>query len=185
MDEFGTSDVIFAPYIERMNSSLFYYKGYDMRKEHPIIGQWFDAMETRECYRGTQSDFSTHAHDLPPQMGGCYFKYGSQYIEQSKLVDQGPFKDVTQEVNPVSYPEEPLSKEEAAYRVIKHREALGKVNPYGQTAFDSGMRAALTHMLTDRKCSNINKNSHLALRYVRDRISVPRDMNIWSAKRLR
>lgn len=87
LEEFGTSDIIFAPYVERMNASLFYYKGFDLRKEHPKLGEWFDAMETRECYRGTQSDFSTHSHDLPPQMGGCYFKFGSQYLEQSKLVD--------------------------------------------------------------------------------------------------
>lgn len=66
LSDFGTSDIIFTPYIERMNASLFYYKGYDLRKEHPVIGKWFDAMETRENYRGTQSDFHTHAHDLPP-----------------------------------------------------------------------------------------------------------------------
>ena len=53
LEEFGTSDIIFAPYIERMNASLFYYKGYDMRNEHPKIGDWFDAMESRETYRGT------------------------------------------------------------------------------------------------------------------------------------
>jgi glutathione S-transferase len=45
LSEFGTADVIFSPYIERMNASLFYYKGYDLRKEHPAIGKWFDAME--------------------------------------------------------------------------------------------------------------------------------------------
>jgi hypothetical protein len=28
----------------------------------------FDAMESRETYRGTQSDFHTHVHDLPPQV---------------------------------------------------------------------------------------------------------------------
>lgn len=185
LDEFGTSDLIFVPYVERMNASLFYFKGYDLRKEHPKLGQWFDAMETRECYRGSQSDFITHAHDLPPQMGGCYFKFGTQFIEQSNLVDNGPYLDVVSEVNPVSYPEQPLSKEEAAFKVIKHHESISKVNPYGAKAFDSGMRAALTYMLTGKVCSNIDQNSHLALRYVRDRISVPRDMNVWSAKRLR
>ena len=66
LEEFGTSDVIYTPYVERMSASLFYYKGYDLRKEHPKLGEWFDAMEKRECYRGTMSDFSTHAHDLPP-----------------------------------------------------------------------------------------------------------------------
>ena len=28
----------------------------------------FDGMEDRETYRGTQSDFHTHVHDLPPQV---------------------------------------------------------------------------------------------------------------------
>jgi glutathione S-transferase len=69
--EFGPADVIFAPYLERMNASLFYYKGYDLRKEHPTIGKWFDAMETRSCYRGTQSDFMTHAYALPLFLGEC------------------------------------------------------------------------------------------------------------------
>ena len=88
-----------------MNASLFYYKGYDLRKEHPKIGDWFDAMESRETYRGTQSDFSTHAHDLPPQMGGCYFKFGQEETNESRLVDFGPFQDVKSEVNPDFYPE--------------------------------------------------------------------------------
>jgi glutathione S-transferase len=70
LDEFGTADVIFTPYVERMNASLYYYKGYSLREENPRLGAWFNAMETRSTYRGTQSDFHTHAHDLPPQMGG-------------------------------------------------------------------------------------------------------------------
>ena len=57
--EFSTADVIFTPYVERMNASLFYYKGYSMRGEHPQFGQWCDGMETRSTYRGTQSDFHT------------------------------------------------------------------------------------------------------------------------------
>lgn len=63
--EYGTVDVVFTPYIERMNASLFYYKGYDMRKEHPRIAAWFDAMEARPVYAATQSDFHTHAHGEP------------------------------------------------------------------------------------------------------------------------
>lgn len=97
------------PTLERINASLFYYKGYDLRTEHPNIGQWFDAMETRECYRGTMSDFNTHAHDLPALFGDCFFKNGV-YLVSSKLVDQGPFMQVTSEVNPKSYPEPTHSK---------------------------------------------------------------------------
>lgn len=56
--------------------------------------------------------------------------------------------EVKSEVNPESYPEPALSKEEAAFRVIKHHESMSQVNPYGEKAFDLGMRAALTYMLT-------------------------------------
>ena len=185
LEEFGTCDVVITPYIERMNASLFYYKGYDIRKEHPKIGQWFDAMEQRECYRGTQSDFHTHAHDLPPQMGGCYFTYGKNELPSSKLVDFGPYMQVKAEVNPKARPEPEESKLEAAFRVARHQEKMRKVNPFGEEAFDEGMRCALTYLLTGEKIKPKTPNADLALRYVRDRISVPRDMPIWSAKRLR
>ena len=57
-----------------MNASLFYYKGFLLRNkdEFPHLANWFAALETRPVYLGTQSDFHTHVHDLPPQMGGCY-----------------------------------------------------------------------------------------------------------------
>ena len=72
LDTFSTADVIFTPYVERMNASLYYYKGYSLREENPRLSAWFDGLESRSTYRGTQSDFHTHVHDLPPQMGGCY-----------------------------------------------------------------------------------------------------------------
>jgi glutathione S-transferase len=72
LEAFGTADVVFTPYVERMNASLFYYKGYSLRESSPQWSAWFDAMESRPTYRGTQSDFHTHVHDLPPQMGGCF-----------------------------------------------------------------------------------------------------------------
>ena len=53
-EELCTADVIFTPYIERMAASLFYYKGYDMKSNHPHIRRWFEAMETRPAYVGTQ-----------------------------------------------------------------------------------------------------------------------------------
>ena len=68
LEEFSTVDVIFTPYVERMNASLFYYKGYSLREENSHFSAWFEAMESRPTYRGTQSDFHTHVHDLPPQM---------------------------------------------------------------------------------------------------------------------
>lgn len=32
--------------------------------------RWFEAMEQKPSYLGTKSDFYTHVHDLPPQLGG-------------------------------------------------------------------------------------------------------------------
>jgi glutathione S-transferase len=69
--------------------------------------------------------------------------------------------------------------------VIKHWKSMQNVNPFGADATDDGLRSALTYLLTGQKVKPKTQNAHLALRYVRDRISVPRDMSIWSAKRLR
>ena len=62
---------------------------------------------------------------------------------------------------------------------------MGQSNPHGKEAFDKGIRAALTTMLTGDKCRDLDKDSHKALRHVRDNIKVPNDMSIWAAKRLR
>ena len=52
------------------------------------MSAWFDAMETRETYRGTQSDYHTHAHDLPPQMGGCYENGEDAQKRSRQMVDE-------------------------------------------------------------------------------------------------
>ncbi len=36
----------------------------------PNLEAWFEAMEQRPAYLGSRSDFYTHCHDLPPQLGG-------------------------------------------------------------------------------------------------------------------
>lgn len=69
LGDFSVADVVFVPYVERMNASLYYYKGYTLRGvNNPNLATWFKALEQRQTYRGTQSDFHTHSHDLPPQM---------------------------------------------------------------------------------------------------------------------
>lgn len=66
-------DLAFIPFVERAVASLAYYKGYAMRGEgrYPNLEAWFAALEQRESYLATRSDFYTHCHDLPPQLGGC------------------------------------------------------------------------------------------------------------------
>ncbi|HEY9844950.1 MAG TPA: glutathione S-transferase family protein [Candidatus Caenarcaniphilales bacterium] len=180
LDEFGTADVIFTPYVERMNASLYYYKGYSLREDNPGLAAWFDAMENRSTYRGTQSDFHTHVHDLPPQMGGCWENGEPQTQLNQARVDHGPWDGLPD----VSYPEPETSRAEALHRVLKHRRNIIRVNPADDHLVDEALRCALTHLMTGGACMP-PRGSDLALRYLRDRINVPRDMSIYAAKRLR
>jgi glutathione S-transferase len=179
LDGFSTADVIFTPYVERMNASLYYYKGYSLH-DNPRLADWFMAMESRSTYRGTQSDFHTHVHDLPPQMGGCWENGESQMQINKARVDNGPWAGLPD----VKYPEPENSKQEALQRTIKHRANIIKVNPADNQLFDEALRCALTQMMTAEICLP-PPGSDLALRYLRDRINVPRDMSIYAAKQLR
>ncbi len=180
LDDFSTADVIFTPYVERMNASLYYYKGYSLRESNPYLSRWFDGMESRATYRGTQSDFHTHVHDLPPQMGGCWENGESQMLLNKARVNNGPWIGLPD----VIYPEPETSRSEALQRVLKHRDNIIKVNPGKDKLFDEALRCTLTHMMTGEICMPPS-GSDPALRYLRDRINVPRDMSIYAAKRLR
>lgn len=178
--DFGTVDVVFTPYVERMNASLYYYKGYSLREENPRFADWFDAMETRSTYRGTQSDFHTHVHDLPPQMGGCYSNKEKQAQINQDRVNNGPWLGLPD----VTYPEPETARQEALHRMLKHRSTLIRINPSEDAIVEEAFRCALTHLMTGADCVP-PPGGDVALRYLRDRICVPRDMSIYAAKYLR
>jgi len=180
LESFGTVDVIFTPYLERMNASLFYYKGYSLREANPRLAAWFEAMESRPTYRGTQGDFHTHANNQPPKMGGCWENGEPQTQINQARVDHGPWFGLPD----VTYPEPETSRAESLQRVIKHRANLIRVNPAEDQLFEVALRCALTHLMTGEICVP-PPESDLALRYLRDRINVPRDMSIYAAKQLR
>jgi glutathione S-transferase len=180
LDKFSTADVIFTPYVERMNASLYYYKGYSLREESPHFASWFDVMESRPTYRGTQSDFHTHAHDLPPQMGGCWENGAPQMLINKARVDNGDWDGLPD----AKFPEPASARAEALYRTVKHHANLIRVNPAADNLVDEALRCALTNMMTQRNYIPA-PGSDAALRYIRDRINVPRDMSIYAARRLR
>lgn len=183
LGELSTADVVFVPYVERMAASLAYYKGFLLRSEHPAIGRWFEALEQCPSYLGTQSDFHTHAHDLPPQMGGCYASGDANQQELVKQIDRGPW--------PLGSPDPETSQAEPANaaafalgRVIKHRAAILARSPLGPENFDAPLRTALTALIHAKPLPP-PAGSAAALRYLRDRVSVPRDMPLHAARRLR
>jgi len=206
LGSFSIVDVVFVPYVERMNASLFYYKGFLLRdeKEFPNLSRWFDALEKRSTYRGMQSDFHTHVHDLPPQMGGCYEPpplgggddhdddddHKSVRIAQRHVLE-GPWNTIPD----AKYSEPEMSRELAAFRVMQHRKSIVSVNPtQNKDHVDEALRCVVMRLLSDNNdddgsgsvvVSSPPRDSDLSLRYIRDRINVPRDMPIWSARRLR
>ena len=180
----GSVDLVFVPYVERMNASLAYYKGYLLRKEHPAIDRWFRALEERDTYRGTQSDFHTHVHDLPPQMGGCWSDDNPAAAELAARIDSGQGLDAHEACWPAEAQTMERMRGLALSRVLKHRQSILEVNPLGADRFDQPLRAALTTLLSGSPCQPPSGSSS-SLRYLRDRISVPRDMPLPAARLLR
>ena len=84
LPELSLVDLQYAPFLERMEASLLYYKGYRVRDRQrwPNVVEWFEGMEERPAYVASKGDYYTHAHDLPPQLGGC-----------APNADAGPFRD--------------------------------------------------------------------------------------------
>lgn len=178
----GSVDVVFIPYLERMNASLSYYKGFELRKEFSNIDNWFKALELLDEYRGTQGDFHTHAHDLPPQMGGCWSDNNKNQKLLSHQIDIGyglGEKETTYQSSKADRPSRIALK-----RVLKHRDQIKKVNPLDDELFDQPLRAALSKMIHKQDFTP-TKGSALGLRYLRDRVSVPRDMPLLAARELR
>ena len=111
-------------------------------------------------------------------MGGCYPSGDeNQQICQQK-VDSCVDFDLKESL--IIEPE--TSKSMALFRVLKHKDNILKINPVD---LDQALRAALTWMMTGDLVENIPPESGKGLRYLKNRINVPRDMPLWSARRFR
>ena len=177
----GTGDIIFIPYMERMNASLAYYKGFNLRENYTYINKWLTLFENTSSYRGTQGDFHTHSHDLPPQMGGCFKETNDQQVSFSISIDNGEGLgnlEFNKEFDLNYYAKFALK------RVLKHKENIIKVNPYNKGLFEESLRSTLTYMVTG-EVYKPQYNAGESIKYLKNRISVPRDMPVISARILR
>ena len=114
-------------------------------------------------------------------MGGCYKERNAEQITYSNLIDNGEGLG-NFELNK-NYDSKYYAKI-ALKRVLKHKENLIKANPYDKEFFDESLRSALTYMIKGelRVPETIGSKS---LRYLKNRISVPRDMPVISARLFR
>lgn len=131
--ELSLVDLTFAPFMERMAASLVYYKGFIMRGEGrwPHVEAWFDAMESRPTFANIKSDYYTHAHDLPPQLGGCAFNdSGPAFAAQIDGTDGTswtlPLAPLTAtSLEPVPGGDHPaLDRLEAAAKLVENHDAV-------------------------------------------------------------
>ena len=113
-------------------------------------------------------------------MGGCWENGEPQMLVNKSKVDNGPWDELPD----AKFVEAATTRAEALHRTIKHRANIIRANPADDNLIDEALRCALTAMMTDIDCLP-PRGADAALRYVRDRINVPRDMSIYAAKRLR
>lgn len=197
--EFSIIDCIFAPFLERMVSSLLYYKGFSMRNSNwPHLDRWFNAMETRSTYIGTKSDHFTHVHDLPPQLGGCYANGNEKQREMEAWIDGAAWTIPRPENQHEICTSDPkIDNVEAVGAYFRHhvpvQDRAVNATKCDDKILDSVMQCVCEAMLQNSvRISNLpelssksSKRVCLALCYIRDRIGVPRDMSTGAAMQLR
>uniref|UniRef100_A0A7S0LIK9 GST N-terminal domain-containing protein n=1 Tax=Coccolithus braarudii TaxID=221442 RepID=A0A7S0LIK9_9EUKA len=218
-------DCMFAPFLERMAASVLYYKGLAVRTngDWPNVVRWFEAMEERPSYRHICSDFYTHAHDLPPQIGRCQLtKEAERYaaaIDGLAASWQIPLPQAGHEAiyEPIDHlgQDDDSARREAAERLLANWKAVSRFSArgVGKRGFppvsaplsdpNAGVGEnllpqvdiALRHVvqsLLQGELAPAELSDGLAvevvtpsLGYLRDRVSVPRDMGYPAARQLR
>lgn len=126
--ELSLVDVMFAPFLERMAASLPYFKGFQSRcSKYPLLLAWYEAMDGREAYAGIKSDYYTHVHDLPPQIGECHFSPASEPFRAE--IDGGSW-DVSMDASRCLEPMLPAdaneAKRDAARQLLDNHDAIVK-----------------------------------------------------------
>jgi len=181
LEEFSVADVVFTPFIERANATAFYFKGFRVRYgQFPNIDRWFTAMETRDAYRGSLSDYHTTCHVTPPLFGTCFESGDPEQKRCKSAIDDGPFLTIPD----VHFDPPPDAIEICLARSVKHHSSILKQQPQRHANSDEAFRCALTYLITGVRIPP-PPGTNSSLRYIRDRVSCPRDMPPHSAELFR
>eukprot|EP00898_Chlorokybus_atmophyticus_P007191 jgi/Chlat1/7473/Chrsp6S07477 len=201
-------DVTFAPFLERIHSSILYFKGLDIRAsgEYPCLTGWYDAMDSRSAYVKLKGTHYVHAHALPPQIGEL--GVAAEAKEAARSIDMEAASLRLSE--PGMMAEEPRLRAAAKLvnnhgMVVDHAmRGLGEKSPRVAEVADVGYRL-LAHALIagaeglgsapesalkaeDALARSWNKDGTPAgaaaglLAYTRDRTCIPRDLDLTTAK---
>eukprot|EP00928_Gymnodinium_smaydae_P019906 TRINITY_DN17671_c0_g1_i1.p1 TRINITY_DN17671_c0_g1~~TRINITY_DN17671_c0_g1_i1.p1 ORF type:complete len:453 (-),score=104.19 TRINITY_DN17671_c0_g1_i1:252-1610(-) len=194
-------DVVFASSLERIAASILYYKGLRVKGGRwQKINEWFDEMEKREAYRATQSDFHTHVHDLPPQIGGCLFSGTPEQRAAAAEIDgmggswNLPLPPLDEKSLEPGVENPKLDCLEAANALI-HCHAGVLRSSRGREAADAAFRYVVRALVDGveqlqksperLEAGAVDPSAAASLRWTRDRICVPRDMSFPAARQLR
>eukprot|EP00182_Erythrolobus_australicus_P002991 CAMPEP_0185837318 /NCGR_PEP_ID=MMETSP1353-20130828/11184_1 /TAXON_ID=1077150 /ORGANISM="Erythrolobus australicus, Strain CCMP3124" /LENGTH=509 /DNA_ID=CAMNT_0028536219 /DNA_START=225 /DNA_END=1754 /DNA_ORIENTATION=- len=74
---------VYAPFLERVEATMLYFRGSNIRAQRPRLAAWFDAMDELSLYRNSKSDVRTHARALPPQIGRCLVAPNAEKVAQT------------------------------------------------------------------------------------------------------
>ena len=217
-------DIMYTPFLERMAASLPYYKGFECRSnKYPNLLKWYEAMDTRDSYIGIKSDYYTHVHDLPPQIGNCYYNVAKSTPYKEQI--NGGMWNINVKVDDCLEPMIPLDTKVACRDAVRNcignfenivnfaargcgqkgfpqvSAALSDPNAISNINYKNEIDISLRFILHTMLINEYNHNDNIeinemlnsfnkvelikCLEYFRDRIGVPRDMYIHSARQLR
>jgi len=192
-------DCVFAPFIERIRSSVSYWRSVDILDEErwPSLAAWFAAMEELPLWANLRSDDLTHVLALPPQIGPCTFV--GDRGRASLLIDRARSLAVLNDGDDAAAV---AVRAEAAAALVNNREAVVKDalkgiqrtgNQSVATDIETGFRAAVAVLADPSQLEALEEALAAsgalgdmaavaaAARYERQRACTPRDMTVAGA----
>ncbi|CAM6105332.1 unnamed protein product [Calypogeia fissa] len=200
--EFSLVDVVYAPILERIAASMPYWLGVQVRAagRWPALSAWFDAMDSRPSFQALKSDDFGIAHNLELQVGPISSSEAGAFYRALINGTHGswdlPLKPETTAWGTDDGTGKGGAKEEAAQFLIANKDkklefALKVLNDGDnyRAAVDTGFRIVAQALLGGVENVDLPrylpKEVAIAAAYLKDNVSVPRDLTYPAARQLR